>query len=283
MSIFISMYKEKNMALPLVPPNEGGTYIITGANTGLDFECPQNLVRLSAGRVKLAVRSIDKVAEVEPLDLTSYDSVKGFAKKNASIAVDSYTISEGFETSIAVNVREKHGLTPHLVVTGSGAALSAKGQLEKVEGNILKGLTYNTMGERTQRYFVTKLLQLYAVQELAALKPCSETGVVISCVNPGFCNTGLSRHARFTKRIEMNLMQFLVATTADQGRRTILHAATAGKQSHGKYLSNCEAAEEDPLLSFVTNEAGMVMQKRVCDSISRKLNEIQPRCFQEDR
>jgi len=121
--------------LPIVPtPSSvtGGTYIVTGANTGLGFECAKHFVSLGATRVILAVRSMERgntalatirretgrndVGEVWELDLTSLDSVEAFAKRldklervdalieNASIALDTLGFANGVETSLMVNV-----------------------------------------------------------------------------------------------------------------------------------------------------------------------------------
>jgi hypothetical protein len=38
-------------------------------------------------------------------------------------------------------------------------------------------------------------------------------------------------------------MRFFFARTAEMGSRTLLHAAVAGKETHGKYLSECEIRE----------------------------------------
>lgn len=114
------------MTLPVVPTEDdckGHTYIVTGANTGLGFECAQHLVDLKADKVILACRSIARgeaakkriddnterpgVAEVWQLDIGSYDSVKAFASRveqlervdavieNASVAMLNYEEAEG--------------------------------------------------------------------------------------------------------------------------------------------------------------------------------------------
>lgn len=123
----------KNLPIPPASSITGRTFIVTGANTGLGFECASHLVRLSAERVILAVRSQARgdaakakieattgckgVAEVWLLDLASHSSVQSFAKKacselaridgvieNASIAVEDWSTAEGMETTLTVNV-----------------------------------------------------------------------------------------------------------------------------------------------------------------------------------
>jgi NAD(P)-dependent dehydrogenase (short-subunit alcohol dehydrogenase family) len=117
------------------------------------------------------------VIEVWHLDLDSYDSVKDFAGKvhgldrvdavieNASIAAGKWTVSEGLETSLASNVvsnmllavlvlpklqesAKKFGNSPHLVVVGSEVAFQAKGELERIDGEIFDGLGPETMNKR---------------------------------------------------------------------------------------------------------------------------------------
>lgn len=196
MSSFAGFIKDQYTTLPIIPTPQdckGKTYIITGANTGLGYECAKHLVRLEAKRVILTARSPSKaeatktkieaetgitgVAEVWELELGSYDSVKRFAGKvkeldrldaiieNASIALDTWTTSEGLETCLTVNVistflvalqvlpklqdtAKRFGIETHLVVVGSGVAFEAKGEFEKIDGDILDGLNQGIMGKR---------------------------------------------------------------------------------------------------------------------------------------
>jgi NAD(P)-dependent dehydrogenase (short-subunit alcohol dehydrogenase family) len=178
--------------LPIIPtPSSinGGVYIVTGGNHGLGLECVKHLVRLTASRVILSSRSLTNgqqalaqveketgvkgVAEVWQLDLSNFDSVKAFADKvnklervdalieNASIALDTWSVAEGIEMTVAVNVvgtfllgllvypklvesGKKHGITPHLTIVGSSTAFDCAGVLEKIDGDILDGLNIET-------------------------------------------------------------------------------------------------------------------------------------------
>jgi NAD(P)-dependent dehydrogenase (short-subunit alcohol dehydrogenase family) len=180
--------KDQKQELPIVSTKEqcqGRTYIVTGSNVGLGFEAAKHFVKASAAKVILAVRSPSKgeeakakiesetgitgVAEVWPLDMGSYDSIKAFAKKvggldrvdavveNAGIALDKWSVSDGLETTIIVNATgtlllaglllpilqksaKKFGTLPHISIIGSGVAFSASGVLETVDGDILEWL-----------------------------------------------------------------------------------------------------------------------------------------------
>ena len=117
-----------------IPKKEftGETVIVTGANTGLGLEAARHLTRLNAEKVILGVRNLEKgeaakqsieastgrtnVVEVWQLDLSSYESVKQFAKRleslrrmdvlleNAGIGNTTFTLMEENESNITTNV-----------------------------------------------------------------------------------------------------------------------------------------------------------------------------------
>lgn len=93
------------------------------------------------------------------------------------------------------------------------------------------------------RYPLSKLLEIFFVRQLTTLVPVSKTGVVVNLVNPGLCITELARNAppQFQQRLKKMHAEF--GRTAEDGSRTLLHGAVAGKDSHGCYLSDCTIAE----------------------------------------
>lgn len=132
---FLSFVRSQYAHLPLAeaPANMANeVYAVTGANTGLGFECAKHLVRMGAGRVILAVRSADKGAaalaairqdtgradagEVWLLDMASLASVEAFAKRlaelprldalvaNAGVVMTQLELVENLERSLMVNV-----------------------------------------------------------------------------------------------------------------------------------------------------------------------------------
>lgn len=110
----------------------GQTVIVTGSNVGLGLEAARHIVRLNAAKVILAVRNLDKgqaakedieastkrigVVDVWALDLSSYSSVKAFARRvdselerldavieNAGILTFEFTSVDGVERTLMVN------------------------------------------------------------------------------------------------------------------------------------------------------------------------------------
>lgn len=84
---------------------------------------------------------------------------------------------------------------------------------------------------------------MYAVREFAGLHPVSESGVVINYVSPGLCITELTRSYAPEARAYFDDMQADVGRTAEMGARTLVHGALGGEETHGKYVSECEAKQ----------------------------------------
>ena len=138
MSAFLNMLYEQLFLKPTYPTQKhtGQTVIITGANTGLGLEAARHITRLDAEKVILAVRTTEKgetakksieestgrqgVVEVWSLDLSSYESVKQFAKKveglervdalvaNAGIAASKFQLTEEDESTISELTTSTH-------------------------------------------------------------------------------------------------------------------------------------------------------------------------------
>lgn len=110
----------------------GQVAIVTGSNTGLGLEAARHIVRLGAEKVILGVRNTSKgeaarqsiedstqrtgIVEVWSLDLSSYESVKQFAKRaqslrrldvlleNAGMMQSSFSTTEQDESTVTTNV-----------------------------------------------------------------------------------------------------------------------------------------------------------------------------------
>lgn len=117
------------------------------------------------------------------------------------------------------------------------------------------------------------------MRQLASLRPIAETGVTINIVNPGLCITELSRHVAEETRATIEKMRAAIGRTAEMGSRTLLYSAVAGKESHGKYTSECMIRDHDRFPPWVEDDSGKEIQKRVWESLSKKLEAIQPGCI----
>ncbi|KAM5350375.1 hypothetical protein ACJ41O_006880 [Fusarium nematophilum] len=173
MSIFWDFVRAQRAALPIVSTTAtvtGGTYIVTGANTGLGFECAKHHRGSAAAEAIREATGGPNICEVWELDLASLGSVEKFAKRfqgldrvdalieNVSVALEAFNLSEGMETSVVVNVlgtmllairamlklrhsAARFGIKPHLVIVSSMGVFSMKGALEGIEGDIFEALS----------------------------------------------------------------------------------------------------------------------------------------------
>ncbi|OJD38128.1 short-chain dehydrogenase [Diplodia corticola] len=246
------------------------------------------------------------VAEVWPLDLASNASVRAFAKRaaaeldridvlleNAGVALAEWTEAEGTETSVQVNVigtvllavlllpklkasAAAFATTPHLTIVTSGIHRTAK-FLEGQQDDVFAALAENNATYMSERYPVSKLLEVYAGRELARLQPVERTDVVINLLCPGLCSTELARNVPWGYWLQIVTMRALVGRSAEVGSRTLLHAAVAGRESHGEVCGDCEI-RADKTAPFIRTEEGRKMQKKVWDQLVAKLEAIEPGC-----
>lgn len=86
-------------------------------------------------------------------------------------------------------------------------------------------------------------METFAVRELARLAPVEETGVVLNLVCPGLCVTELGRNAPPAFKEMLKKQHELYGRTAEDGSRTLLFGAIAGKESHGRLTDSCEISE----------------------------------------
>ncbi|PMD31033.1 NAD(P)-binding protein [Hyaloscypha variabilis F] len=324
---FRQFVTEQRKELPILATTKncgGGVFIVTGANVGLGFETAKHLVRLNPLKVILACRNTQAgelakqdiesvtnclgIAEVWELDLARYASVKAFAARaikelgridglieNAGVALDKWSLAEGHETVVTINVignfllavlllpkmmasAKQFGVVPHIVLVTSGVAfMMDRAVLAKIQDDVFGGMDDEKGSDMTQRYPLSKLVQIYAGLYFSTLIPTSRTGVVFNLLTPGLFKSQLSRNARFAMRAQVTVANMLFGRTIEMSSRSVLHAVTAGKESHGGYLSNCEV-RNDEVPTWVTDENGKQLQKRIWDDLARILNSVEPGC-----
>ncbi|KAI9880399.1 MAG: hypothetical protein M1830_003439 [Pleopsidium flavum] len=273
----------------------GAEKVILGVRTISKGEAAQKSIEASTGRLG--------VLEVWQLDLSKYESVKRFAKKaeglkrldavveNAGIVTIQYEVFEDNESTITVNVistmllallilpklRETardHHVVPRLTIVTSEVHALAKFP-EREKDNIFDTVNEKATAIMSDRYNLSKLLEVFAVRELASKTSQSEPEVAINMLNPGFCHSELLRNATGMQGMVMAGMKALLARTTEEGSRTLVHAAGVGMETHGKYLSDCQ--EKDfAVAKMVRGHEGANTQKKVWAQLCQKLEGIQP-------
>ncbi|KAJ9302074.1 hypothetical protein DTO271G3_940 [Paecilomyces variotii] len=226
-----------------------------------------------------------------------FDRIDGFIC-NAGLMIDAWSQCEGMETSLFVNVistvflgvlmmpklkecANKFNIKPTLVFIVSVLGYTAKGEMDKSRnGVIFDGLNDQKRADMDARYALTNLVEECAVRQFAALCPVERTGVIIAMVAPGLCSTGLGRDARTFTKIMHEAVRAMMARTAEEGSRTILHGLLVGEEGHGKLLSGCKI-KEFWVPTWLTNEEGQKLQKGIWDELVFRLESVQPGCISQ--
>ncbi len=240
-----------------VPNQQGKTFFITGANTGLGFEATRVLAGKGA-RVLLGCRSEEKAkdaigrikrqhsnADLEwvPIDLTQLGSVEEAARNvnreprldvlvnNAGVMIPPRTLTqEGIELQFGVNHLAHFALTGHLLdllANTPASRVVTTSSLAHHDGRIdLDDLAAEQNYDAMARYRMSKAANLYFTFELA--RRCEELGVNTTSVgcHPGIADTELSRTFPLFLRIALPLFRPLFNSPAEGALPTLM-AATA--------------------------------------------------------
>ncbi|KAH9901931.1 short-chain dehydrogenase [Xylariomycetidae sp. FL2044] len=294
----------------------GKVVIVTGANGGLGLEAARHFVRMNAAKVIMGCRNVEKgevakadidastsregVAEVWPVDLSSFESVKDFCYRaerldrldmlieNAAIMMFKHELAEGYESSTTVDVistflmalmllptLRRSGSTfnfvPHITVVSSSAHYWAQFK-ERNAPSIFEAL--RGPENMTERYGVVKLLDVLIARELAwELDANGKSKVIVNVTDPRLCRSELFRSVPFPFNLGTALAMFFVARTCEVGSRNLVAAALGDESTHGRYILDCVPKLES---SFVRTEEGQEVQKRVYEELLDLLEEIQP-------
>lgn len=162
------------------------------------------------------------VIQVWSLDMCSYDSVRDFVSRvekelprvdimieNAGITTFTFRRAEDGESMITINVvstfllaslvlpklretAQKFNIRPTLAIVTSDAHAWARFEERNApEGKIFEALADESAWVKNgrDRYLVSKLLEILAVQRIGELYPHDTYPVTINCVNPGLCHS----------------------------------------------------------------------------------------------
>jgi NAD(P)-dependent dehydrogenase (short-subunit alcohol dehydrogenase family) len=231
-----------------LPRQDGRTFVVTGANSGIGLAAARELGRAGA-RVVLAVRNTEKgdqaaasiqgQTEVRRLDLSDLSSVRAFADawegdldvliNNAGImAVPEQRTKDAFEMQIGTNHLGHFALTnlllPHVterVVTVASTA-HRQGKID------LDDLNWERRGYSAWRaYGQSKLANLLFTMELQRRLEEAGSNVRATAAHPGYAATNLQSHTGSRlQTIGMAIGNRLIAQSEERGAWPTLFAAT---------------------------------------------------------
>lgn len=126
------------------------------------------------------------------------------------------------------------------------------------------------------RYNLSKLLQLMMTRKLAeAFSPTTGDSppVIINALNPGLCRTQLFRYIPFPLSILTDSATALVGRDAEVGSRTLLAAAFAGQETHGKSMTDCRLHRWPGIM---LGDEGEQLTQKVWEELLEILEGIEP-------
>lgn len=227
-----------------VPPMNGKTVVVTGANSGIGFATTKALVAHGA-RVILAVRdaakgkraanSINGLTEVRKLDLASLDSVRAFASawdgpidlliNNAGIRAPSLGRTvDGFELQFGTNHLGPFALTNLLLPKIVGRVVTVGSVAERMGRMNFDDLNWlRTPYKAFPAHANSKLANLLFAAELQRRLSAAGSRVIATVAHPGFCSTNI-----FAQETDlMTRLMLRLAQSAEIGALSVLYAAVA--------------------------------------------------------
>ncbi|EJD44934.1 NAD(P)-binding protein [Auricularia subglabra TFB-10046 SS5] len=269
---FLYDVREQLSHRPPVPVKDftGKTVLVTGSNVGLGKEAVRHFIRLNAAHVIMGVRSLAK-GEAARSELLATDSTHQTRISLWQLDMASYASVIAFaQLSLLPVLRRAPEPVLSVVCSNMHSYTSFP---ERKAHDLFAGLRDAKRARMLDRYSVSKLIQLFAFRELAARMDNGD--VTINLLNPGLCKTELSRNADGAAAAAVRGLQAFMGWTAEEGGRTLVLAASAGKESHGQYF-NAGVLKPKAVSAFVKSAEGGKLQKRIWDELSEKLEKIQP-------
>ncbi|KAI0065467.1 NAD(P)-binding protein [Artomyces pyxidatus] len=302
---------------PVEPQDlSGQTVLVVGANIGLGYEAAKHFAAITVEKGKEAAHTIKEATcfeniEARAVDLAVFQSVVSFADKlmqeedrldiyvyNAGVSTRTYARTvDDRETTLQVNDLSSALLTILLlpllrkstdskfssraVIVASEVHYWATVATEELAcPNLLE--TFNDKEKCTpqvmaNRYWLSKLLNVFFVRELAARLP-PNSPIIVNAVNPGFCASNLNRNEKFPVTLLISLFTALISRTTEVGSRALVWAATGARHREndlrGAFISDAGVTEPS---DFVVSEEGARMQKRLWDEIVEVLGKVSPK------
>ncbi|TFA97856.1 Short chain dehydrogenase yanD [Trichoderma ghanense] len=268
--------------------------IIMAVRTPSKGEAAKQQILQSTGKPESSI-------EVWSIDMDSQDSVKAFADRasllpridgilaNAGMMTTQFTLSEGNERTLNVNVintfllfflllpsmrrsEQQTGNPCRFAIPNSALHyIASLAELNEKETTMLERLNDPKRADMAGRYPLSKLLVLYMVREIAERGKTSNKGrFIINTPNPSWCKSDLGKEI---ESAGYKLAEKLLARTAEEGSRTLVHGVLADESSHGHYLANCHVQAP---AKHATNRRGQGAQKRFFNELIVKLDSISP-------
>jgi NAD(P)-dependent dehydrogenase (short-subunit alcohol dehydrogenase family) len=230
-----------------IPAQDGRTFVITGANSGIGLEAARALGAAGA-HVVVACRDTSKgdhaVAELEGdfdvrrLDLADLSSVRAFAAEldrdvdvlidNAGVmAVPRGQTADGFELQLGTNHLGHFALAGLLLPRIRDRVVTISSQAHRTGRINFGDLQSERHYQRWIAYGQSKLANLLFMMELQRRLDAAGSALRSVAAHPGYSATNLQSHTQSIQDQLMGIANRLIAQSAAMGALPTLYAATA--------------------------------------------------------
>jgi NAD(P)-dependent dehydrogenase (short-subunit alcohol dehydrogenase family) len=230
-----------------IPAQDGRTFVITGANSGIGLEAARALGAAGA-HVVVACRDTSKgdhaVAELEGdfdvrrLDLADLSSVRAFAAEldrdvdvlidNAGVmAVPRGQTADGFELQLGTNHLGHFALAGLLLPRIRDRVVTISSQAHRTGRINFGDLQSERHYQRWIAYGQSKLANLLFMMELQRRLDAAGSALRSVAAHPGYSATNLQSHTQSIQDQLMGIANWLIAQSAAMGALPTLYAATA--------------------------------------------------------
>ena len=87
-------------------------------------------------------------------------------------------------------------------------------------------------------------MEVLLVRELASrIDQSTKPKVIVNCLTPGACYSDFDRELTGIDLLIFAIIKFFIARTTEVGSRTLVAAAGAGEESHGKYMADSRVSQ----------------------------------------
>ena len=230
-----------------IPAQDGRTFVITGANSGIGLEAARALGAAGAHVVvacrdtskgERAVAELDGDFDVRKLDLADLSSVRAFAAEldgdvdvlinNAGVmAVPRGKTADGFELQLGTNHLGHFALTGLLLPGLRDRVVTISSQAHRTGRINFGDLQSERHYQRWIAYGQSKLANLLFMMELQRRLDAAGSRLRSVAAHPGYSATNLQFHTQSIQDQLMGIANHLIAQSAAMGALPTLYAATA--------------------------------------------------------
>jgi NAD(P)-dependent dehydrogenase (short-subunit alcohol dehydrogenase family) len=230
-----------------IPQQDGRTFVITGANSGIGLEAARALGAAGAHVVvacrdtskgEHAVAELDGDFDVRRLDLADLSSVHAFAValecdvdvliNNAGVmAVPRAKTVDGFELQLGTNHLGHFALTGLLLARIRDRVVTISSQAHRTGRINFGDLQSERHYQRWIAYGQSKLANLLFMMELQRRLDAAGSPLRSVAAHPGYSATNLQFHTQSIQDQLMGVANKLIAQSAAMGALPTLYAATA--------------------------------------------------------